>query len=128
MAGETQPKKTEHESDIEWQRLELEKARLKLDTERVALEKAKDRTTKLQIGLPLLVSILALAFTAFNERQRSWLEFNKAASSYNEGRYELFRRRTEHKTDPTEIMSIYAEIFPNDSKSLLAEQKAPAGK
>ena len=110
---------------------------MKVDTEKTALERVKDRTTTLQIGLPLLVSILALVFSAFNERQRSWLEFNnerertwvefnKAASSYNEGRYELFRRMTANTSDPNEIKRSYAEIFPRDSISLLAEKNATA--
>lgn len=117
---------TRLESDIESRKLRSD--RLELAKERVALAKAKDRTTKLQIGLPMLVSILALAFTAFNERQRSWLEFNKAASSYNEGRYELFRKMAANTSDPNEIKRIYAEIFPNDSISLRQEQKATDGK
>ena len=79
MDHQKQLSENRHESDIESHKLQSD--RLELAKKRVALAKAKDRTTRLQFGLPILVSILALAFAAFNERQRSWLEFNKAASS-----------------------------------------------
>ena len=122
-----QPNKSaEARSDDELQKLRSD--RLELAKMKVAVAKAKDRTAKLQISLPILVSILALTLSALNERQRSWIEFNRAASSYNEGRYELFRKMTASTSDPNEIRRIYAEIFPNDSISLRQEQSASAGK
>jgi len=61
----------EKRKDLEWQKLDLEKQRLqieidnyevsrKLESEKIALEKAKERTTKLQIILPLAVSAVAI--------------------------------------------------------------------
>jgi hypothetical protein len=115
---------TQRESDIEWQRLELERVRLKLDIERVTLEKAKERTTKLLYSLPILVSIIALALSALGEYRRSVL----AVSSYNETRIELFRRMASQTTDSVELEKIYAEVFPNDSIILKRERDKAQGR
>ena len=144
-SDETRTIDTERNIDIERERLELDRQRLNLDveshetsknldSERIVLEKSKERTAKLQIGLPVLVTILALAFSAFNEYRRSAeaqnlqrmqyeLQYNQAVSSYNEGRLELFKRMTEHTTDVGEVKKTYAEIFPNDSIILDDEQR-----
>ena len=128
-----------HESSLEWQRLELDKRRLqldidaheassKLDSERIALEKSKERTTKLQISLPILLSIIALAFSFYSEYRRSviqheqleeqkeeqkeekWIERN----NYRGERLELFKRMAEHTTDKNELIKIYRELFYDD--------------
>lgn len=111
------------QSTIERERLELERARLDL-------ERARQRSTLLQIGLPLLVSVIAISLTTYSERQRglleqqrATLEYNKAVSSYNEGRLELFRKRVERATSDDQIKSIYAEVFPRDSVTLRGEQE-----
>src|SRR3982074_228861 len=96
---ETRTIGAERKSDIERERLELDKQRLNLDVERVILEKSKERTAKLQAILPILVSIVAIAFSGWGEYRRSALQYNQAVSSYNEGRLELFRRMTEHTVD-----------------------------
>ena len=136
---------TRGEIGLERERLEIEKKRLqleidfretskKLDAERFILEKSKERTAKLQIGLPVLVSVLALLFSAFGEYRRSSearelqkmqyeLQHNQAVSSYNDGRIELFRRLTEQSANAEEIKKIYSEIFARDSLSLEREQR-----
>ena len=128
MDDRNQAAKTQNESDMDWQRLELERARLKLDTERLNLEKAKERTTKLLIILPVLVSVVAISFSAYTEKQRAFIEYTKAASTYNEGRFELFKKMTENPANSGEIKRIYQELFPRDSITLRNEQAEMAGK
>jgi hypothetical protein len=128
------------ESDIEREKLELDKQRLKLeieahetakklDFERITLEKSKERTAKLQIGLPILVSILALFFNTFNEYRRSeearWrqelqqLEMRlQAEQNFKDQRLELFKKMAQDVTDATELKKLYSELFPQDAKEL----------
>jgi len=154
---ETASKETERKIDVEREKLELEKQRLKLDfevhetskrldAERIILDKSKQRTTTLQIGLPVLVSILALAFSYFSEARRSAAtdnlqrlqleqqrlqveqQYNQMVNSYKEGRFELFKRLADRATSGDEIKKIYAETFPRDSTVLRNEQKEMAAK
>ena len=120
--------KTKNQPDIEWQKLEVEKERLKLDAERLTLEKAKERTTKLLIVLPVVVSLVAISLSAYTERQRTFIEYSKAASTYNEGRFELFKKMSEPAANRDELRQIYAEIFPRDLITLRNEQRDTAGK
>jgi hypothetical protein len=134
----------ERNIDVEIERLKLDKRRLNLDieahesskklnTESIALDKSKEWTTKLQIGLPVFLSILALAFSFISEDRRTKVaqalqqrqfeeQYNLMVNSYKEGRLELFRRMSEHVTDGAEIKKIYADIFPRDSIVLQGEQ------
>ena len=114
---------------------DIETARLKIETERLELERARHRSTlpqlALQLGLPLLISVIALGFNAYSERQRRLLDhknaelkFNKAVSSYNDGRLELFRKRADLAKSDDQIKSINSEVFPRDALTLTNEQQA----
>ena len=144
-SAETKSSGTVPSIDLERERFELDKQRLRLETEshetsrkqeaeRLILEKSKERTAKLQISLPILVSILALAFSSIGEYRRSAeaqnlqrlqyeLQYNQAVSSYNQTRIELFKRLTERTTDSAEVKKTFAEVFPNDYKELEKEQR-----
>jgi hypothetical protein len=133
-SGENRAVVVERKIDIELERLELDKQRLKLDVEsqetskrldaaRIDLEKSKERTAKLQILLPLLVSVFAIGLSVWTAWLQYKLQYNSAVSSYNQTRLELFKKMTERTIDSTELKTIYAEIFPNDFKILEGEQK-----
>ena len=51
--------------DIEQQMIDIEREKLQIEKQRLALEKSKDRTSKLLGLLPTLVSLIAVAFTAW---------------------------------------------------------------
>ena len=132
-SGRTRAIETERKIDIERERLELDKQRLKLDVEahesskkldaeRIVLEKSKERTAKLQIVLPILISVFAIGLSIWTATLQYRLQYIQAVSSYNETRLELFKRLTEHTTDSGEVKKTYAQIFPNDSKILEGEQ------
>ncbi len=100
---ETGTMETGRKTDVERERFELDEQRLNLDIERIALEKLKERTAKLQVSLPILVSIVAIAFSGWSEYRRSVIQYNQGASSYNQGRLELFKRMTERTADSGEM-------------------------
>jgi hypothetical protein len=126
VEGETlmndKEKRSEQNVDIERERLELDKRRLtldievhetskKLDTERIALEKSREQTAKLQIVLPLLISVFAIALGIWTATLQYRLQYAQAVSSYNQTRLELFRKLSELTTNSTDVKKTYAEIF-----------------
>ena len=125
----------ERNINVEQERLELDKQRLhldievhktskKLDTERIALEKSRERTAKLQMVLPLLVSVFAISLGIWTATLQYRLQYAQTVSSYNQTRLELFKRLSELTNDSAEVKKAYAEIFPNDSRLLEGEQAA----
>lgn len=93
-----------HENNFEWQKLELEKRRLqmeidnseasrKLESERISLEKGKERTTKLQIILPLAVSMMAL----MGPLTQSFYEGRKVEMERQQLKLELFKKLTSYR-------------------------------
>lgn len=68
----------ESKPNIEWERLQLDKPRLEL-------EKSNQRNTLIQIGLPLLVTLAALALGTYSERHRSLLDQQRAHLEYKQG-------------------------------------------
>ena len=119
-----QEKESELNVDIERERLELDKRRLRLDieaheasktldTERIALEKSRERTAKLQMVLPLLISVFAIGLGIWTAILQYRLQYAQTVSSYNQTRLELFKRLSELTNDSAEVKKAYAEIFPN---------------
>ena len=120
---------------IQRERLELDKKRFDFDVEHLrSTEKSKERTTKWQMVLPFLFSLVVIVINALIESYRSAqagnlqkmqyeLQYNQAVSSYNAGRIELFRKMTQGATSADEIMKVYKEVFPRDSIILQNEQK-----
>lgn len=123
--------------DIQREKLELDKQRLqfemgaresanKIDSERILLERSKERTSKLQLILPLLISAFAIGLSLWTATLQYRLQYVVAVSSYNTTRLELLKRLSERAPDNAEVKKIYAEVFPNDSKALEKEQKTLA--
>lgn len=100
-------------SDIEWRRFELDK-------ERLNLEIRKERTAKLQIGLPIALAFVAIMAGSMTE----YFRFNLQRQDIN-GRVELFKKLTEHKTDAEEIKRTYKEIFPRDATRMERHDDMP---
>lgn len=73
--------------------LEVEKQKLELENQRLDLDIRKERTAKLQIVLPIAVSIIAIMVSSLNEWRRSreaaqqfeW-QWRAKAEDYAEGR------------------------------------------
>jgi hypothetical protein len=98
------------ELDIEWQKLELDKQRLQL-------EKAKEGTTKLQIVLPLVVSVVALLFGPLTSSyQGSLARVSQREQEEHQAKQELFKKLTEHTSDPKEIERVFETIFADDDR------------
>lgn len=123
--------------DIQREKLKLDKQCLqfemgaresanKIDSERILLERSKERTSKLQLILPLLISAFAIGLSLWTATLQYRLQYVVAVSSYNTTRLELLKRLSERAPDNAEVKKIYAEVFPNDSKALEKEQKTLA--
>jgi flagellar basal body-associated protein FliL len=117
-----QSQQPQTELDVERQKLELDRQRLQLDidshkaatkleSEKTALDRAKERTTKLQIILPLIISAIAILLgpmvSTFSNRQQQLYQT----------RLELFKKLTEHTSDPKEIKELYEMVFPYETLS-----------
>jgi hypothetical protein len=155
MDDQNQAENSQRESNIEWQKLELERERLKLDREshevsskldleRSALERAKERTTKLQISLPILVSVLAIVLSSYGEYRRSAqaklseerqfsfqresqerqsnLQYEEMQIPLHQRRLELFKKLTEHASSQAEIEKEFFKLFPSESLDIEAER------
>ena len=117
----------------------IERAKLELDKQRLALEKSMQRTAWLQTVVPVLFSLVAIGISSWSEYRRFQetqvlqkmqydLQYNQAVSSYNQGRIELFKELTEHAKSADDVRKVYGEIFVRDSIILRSEQKDMAGK
>lgn len=128
--------------DVVQQRLELDRQRLgldgrrlkleveahetskRLDSERILLEKSKERTARLQLVLPLLISVFAIGLGIWTATLQYRLQYVQAVSSYNETRLELFKLLANNASDNARVKQAYIEVFPNDWATLESEQKA----
>jgi len=116
---------TARESDIEWQKLELDKERLRLEIR-------KERTAKLQLILPIVVSLVAITFGAFSEYVRSRQAERLQEAQYflrrmelerKDGRLELFKKLTEPGINKEAVLATYAEMFPQDAREIVNNQE-----
>jgi hypothetical protein len=119
--------------ELDRKRLELDRQRLKLDVEahetskqlhleKILLEKSKERTARLQLILPVLISIFAIGLGIWTATLQYRLQYAQAVSSYNETRLELFKSLVLHPTDTAGVKQAYIDTFPNDSKTLESEK------
>ena len=96
---------------------ELEREKLELDKTRLELEMKRDRTAKLLLILPLSVSVVAIISGPVLQ------QWTSHATVQYQSRIELFKKLTEHETDPVIIERTFDELFKGiNTKTLEARR------
>jgi hypothetical protein len=131
MENEPVSKTGESSADVinfEREKLELEKQRLQLDIR-------KERTSRIQIALPVVVSVIAILASSYGQYQQSrnslylqaaqldlqYRQLDQERKKRLEARLELFKKLTVGVSDLQSVKGIYTELFPEDAKFMSYE-------